>query len=792
HSVFLLPCFGPRFPPQSRLATVYKRAQDTYGADNVVLIDAGDAVQGSSYGSVSQGTIAVDVMNYLGYYAAALGNHEFDYGLAQLKTLAQRATYSYLSCNFTEIATGDTVFAPYVINEYNGKKVAFVGITTPCTLVADCPSTFKDAQGNYLYSFAESENGQALYSVVQKNVDAARAAGADYVIAVGHMGQMGVESAWRSDTLVQNTTGIDAFVDGHSHQVYQQDVKNKNGEVVPITQCGYGLTACGEVIIDLEGADAGITTTQVSFADMPESDLDADTLAKVDEITADVEKQLEQVVAKTSTKLVALESDGTTWAVRRHETNLADLVADAYKEALGCEVGIINGGGIRANIAAGNITLGDLVNVQPFSNSLSSIRVTGQQLADALELSAMNYPMPNGGFLHVSGMTYTINPTIASTVELDDAGNFVKVAGDRRVCDITVNGKPLDLAAQYVIGGLDFILIEGGNGYTMFKGCEVVVAQGLTDLDAVRSYITDKLGGTVGAPYNVLRGEGRITIDFLDVADSSQWYYQPVNESVRVGLFSGYTNDQGLPTGYFGPFDNLTRAQAATVLWRHFCPAAADSYNNDAKNETGMVDVEDNAFYTAAVNWAVKNGAFVGYADADGNSTGYFGVNDMLTCQDLCVVLARLAGGEGDVSKLSALVTDSADISDYAKPACAWALENGVLSGYENDDGTRSLHPTEDLYRARAASILVKALGGTGHAALLLAGGAGGKRPGHMPPPPPPGECGGGGGGGPPPPPPPPPPRHGGSAGGVCGGVRDERCVRTAVHCAAGLHRGRL
>ena len=196
----------------------------------VTLVDAGDAIQGAPIGTLSDGGYIVDIMNYVGYDFAIPGNHEFDYGMPRFLELAGKMKCGYYSCNFMNLATGTPVLAPYKMFTYGDTQVAFVGVSTPESFTKSMPTYFQDANGNYLFGFCEGENGQALYNQVQVTVDAAIAQGADYVIMVGHLGNVGVSGEWSSEAVIKNTTGIDAVIDGHSHETYDKTYPNKNGE----------------------------------------------------------------------------------------------------------------------------------------------------------------------------------------------------------------------------------------------------------------------------------------------------------------------------------------------------------------------------------------------------------------------------------------------------------------------------------------------------------------------------------------------------------------------------------
>ena len=488
--------------------SAYARAmEEQYGAENVTLVDAGDAVQGGPIGTLTRGEYLVDIMNQVGYDIFTPGNHEYDYQMPRMLELMDQLDATVVSSNFLDLSTGESVFAPYTILSYGDVDVAYVGITTPESFTKSTPAYFQDEDGNYLCSFCEDESGQALYDNVQASVDAARTEGADYVVAVAHLGVDVSSAPWRSTDVIANTHGIDVMIDGHSHTAIDgQEVLNEDGETVLLNQTGTKLAALGQVVIDPDTGEisAGLITEY--------QERDQDTQAFVDSINQEFSTVLSQVVASTDVALTTVDPSTGERIIRSQETNLGDLCADAYREVLDADVGLINGGGIRADIAAGEITYGDIISVHPYNNQATSVRVTGQQLLDALELGARYTPYENGGFLHASGLTYTIDTTIPSSVVTDVQDNFVRVDGAYRVKDVMVGGEPLDLEKTYVVASHDYMLLSGGDGMTMFDGAEVVKDRVMPDSEVLIQYIRDYLGGVVGQEYADLYGQGRITI----------------------------------------------------------------------------------------------------------------------------------------------------------------------------------------------------------------------------------------------------------------------------------------
>ena len=488
----------------AKVATLHKSAD--------LLVDAGDHVQGGVIGTLSKGEYIVDIMNYLKYDAAVPGNHEFDYGMDQFLHIAKDlAKYPYISANFTG-KDGKPYFDAYKMFEVKGVKVAFVGVCTPETFTKCTPTYFQDANGNYIYGFCEGNNGADLYKAVQKAIDAAKAAGADYVIGLGHLGIDEQSSPWMSKEVIANTTGFDAFIDGHSHSTFSETIKDKSGKEVVFEQTGTKLANVGKLTIKTDG------TIAHENIDLSAVEEDADAKAYIAGITEKFDALQKKVVAKTTVTLTTKGADGKR-AVRSAETNLGDLCADAYRLLLGADVAFVNGGGVRADINAGDITYGDIINVHPFGNSACLVEVTGQQLKDALELGSAAYPGESGGFLQVSGLTYTINADIPSSVVKNDKSEFVKVDGAYRVSDIMVGGQPLDVNKTYTLASHNYMLKDAGDGYTMFgtKNVKVLQDEVMIDNQVLINYIVEKLGGVVGAEYAA--PQGRITIKTAPVVE---------------------------------------------------------------------------------------------------------------------------------------------------------------------------------------------------------------------------------------------------------------------------------
>ncbi|MEG0124707.1 MAG: bifunctional UDP-sugar hydrolase/5'-nucleotidase [Clostridia bacterium] len=468
----------------------------------VTLVDCGDAIQGEPIGTLSTGSYPIDLMNKVGYDVAIPGNHEFDYGMERFLELTKAASFPYVCANFVSVPENKPIFDAYKILDYDGVKIAFVGITTPKTITSSTPAYFQDKDGKFIYGFQQDKDGKALYACVQAAVDAARAEGANYVVALAHLGISAETAPWMSTDVILNTTGIDVMLDGHSHSVLPcEKVKNLDGKEVLLSSTGTKLHHIGELRIATDGT---MTTSLVNWND--------DVATAIGDIQKSFEELVNQVVAKSDVDLTIMEpgSDPAVRLVRAAETNLGDLCADAYRAMSGADVAIVNGGGIRTNIKAGDVTFNDILKVHPFGNALCMVEASGQEILDALEMGARVVPEENGGFLQVSGMTYEIHTYVPSSVKLDDNGMFVSVDGDYRVKNVKVGDADLDLAKTYTLSCHDYLLKNAGDGYTMFQDNPLLLDVIMLDNQVLINYITKSLGGVVGADYAEPYGQGRI------------------------------------------------------------------------------------------------------------------------------------------------------------------------------------------------------------------------------------------------------------------------------------------
>ena len=484
--------------------------------NHVILVDNGDAIQGEPVGTMTTGEALIDLMNAVGYEVAIPGNHEFDYGMDRFMELTEKANFPYISANFNK--NGEPVFDPYVIKEFEGVKVAFVGATTPKTITSSTPKYFQDDQGNFIYDFCQGDTGDALYDAIQGAVDAARAEGADYVVLMGHLGIEESCSPWMSTEVIANTNGIDALLDGHSHsELSQEKVLNKDGEEVLLSACGTKLANVGYLRIAVDGTlSTGLYSWKIDVSVPALLGIENDVSQAVAAATETLSEKLSEVVATSAVDLVVydpvakMEDGSAVRLIRNAETNLGDLCADAYRDQSGADIAFVNGGGIRVDIKAGDVTLNDILLVHPFGNAMCVVEATGQQILDALEWGAQVTPSESGGFLQVSGLTYEIHTYIPSSCTQDENGLFTGVTGEYRVKNVKVGGEDLVLDKTYTLASHNYMLKNAGDGFTMFQNDPILQDEVMIDNQVLINYITGTLGGVVGEQYANPYGDGRI------------------------------------------------------------------------------------------------------------------------------------------------------------------------------------------------------------------------------------------------------------------------------------------
>ena len=664
--------------------------KDSY--DNALLVDAGDHIQGTAYGSLDKGETILKLMNAAGYDAATLGNHEFDYGMAGCMQAIEWAEFPYLSCNFyheKDGVAGDPVLDSYKVFEVDGVKVAFVGVTTPESFTKSTPAYFQDENGDYIYGIAGGTDGAALYAAVQKAIDAASKE-ADYVIGLGHLGDDPSSEPWTSEEVIANTTGLDAFIDGHSHStVEMKEVTDKSGDTVVLSQTGSYLNAVGKMTI---AADGTITTELLDGEELADLTPDADVKAIEDAWVAEVDNQLGEVIGHISDTLDNYAADGTR-LVRSRETNTGDFAADALyylfdNMDLDVDVAIMNGGGVRNAAITGDISYLTCKQIHTFGNVACLQTVTGQQILDALEWGAKDAPAENGGFLQVSGLKYTIDTSIPSTVQKDEKGVWTGgPTGEYRVKDVQVLNnetgeyETLDLTAKYNLAGYNYTLRDLGDGFAMFDGAVNVLDYVMEDYMVLANYVKSFEKGEVtgyAAP------AGRIKVLYADT-DFTAWYAEAVRYVTGEGLMTT-TNGSS-----FSPTADVTVASVYQML-----------YNMEGKpavKETTVAGTEGQ-WYADCINWAAEQGLY----DAETAFTG----DSAATRAQVATIFADYSAWKGvkapaDDGSMKDKVTDYASIPAEDLDGMTFCYYAGLMTGNQNHE----LMPTSQLTRAEFAQLLM-------------------------------------------------------------------------------------
>ena len=642
----------------SKLAAMKNELKSEY--EYVGVVSSGDFVQGGTLGAVSKGEYIVELMNLVGYDAIAPGNHEFDYTISRLTELYELSETKYISCNFAKIGEEKTYFEPYTIVSYGDVDIAYIGIITPETITSARPSQFRNENGEIIYTFNESR----LYELVQESIDEATEEGADYVIALSHIGYD--ESGELNDVtdVIENTDGLDVVLDAHSHSVIEEKiVKDKSGDDVLLSSTGTGFENIGKLTI----ANGEFDTELVKTETYTKTDADVDAyIAEINESYAELGNRK---IGESKVELITHNEEGTR-LVRTAETNLGNLCSDALFFVTNADVSYVNGGGLRAPIKSGDMTFNDIYSVFPFNNRIVTAEITGQVLLDMLEMSMISYPQEDGAFPHMSGITFSVNKSIPSSIKVDENGFFTKVDGDYRVYDVKVldkesgNYKALELDRKYILAAADYYILNFGSGMSMFKDAKVVESEGMLDVEVLERYITDNLNGVIGEEYK-------------DVVN-------------RITFTDGYENADNEDKA-------VTRAEAiVALLWNmEGSPASDFAMKFD--------DVSAETPYAEAIRWAAA------VKIVNGCSESSFAPDDVLTREQLAAILWRYAKSENiDVSigENTNILSyeDVFSVSDYAIPAFQWTCGSGIMSG----NTISTLAPGEQVNRIFFASVLHK------------------------------------------------------------------------------------
>ena len=490
----------------SKLAAMKNELSETY--TNVGVVSVGDFVQGGTLGAVSKGEYIVNLMNKVGYDAIALGNHEFDYQLPRLNELNAMSNTKFISCNFQKIGEDKSYFEPYTIVSYGNVDVAYIAITTPETINSSSPAQFKNDKGELIYTFNESK----LYDIVQTNINAAETAGADYVIALSHIGYDESGNLADITDVIENTDGFDVVLDAHSHSVIEEKViKDKSGDDVLLTSTGTKFEYIGKLTIKNGAFDTELVEVESYTKTDPVVD------AYITEINENYAQLGNRKIGESKVEFITHDKDGNR-LVRNAETNLGNFCSDALRVMTGADMSFVNGGGLRAPMESGDITFNDIFSVFPFNNQIVTAEISGQILIDFLEMAVMNYPEEDGSFPHMSGVTFSVNKSIPTSVKVDANGFFEKVDGAYRVYNVKVldktsgEYKALDPNGKYILAGFNYFILDFGGGMTMFKDAKILDAEGTLDVELLENYIVEHLGGVIGEEY----AEVKPNISFTD------------------------------------------------------------------------------------------------------------------------------------------------------------------------------------------------------------------------------------------------------------------------------------
>lgn len=649
-----------------------KKDYEAKGAD-VILVDAGDYAQGTPYVSDSQGKTAIELMNAAGYDVVTLGNHEFDYGYANLQTIMKDAKFKVV-CNIKY--NGKLAFdASYVVETKGGLKVGFLGLTTPETSTKAHPAKIKGVTfmaQNALYSFASQEAADL------------KAGGSDVVIALTHLGVDPESKPNRSTDLYANAKGIDFIIDGHSHT---KMTEGENGE--PIQSTETKLKYVGVVVID--NATKKIESNELIQLDGYANE-DADTKAAADAIITDVDARLGAVFAKSEVELNGKRDPG----VRTQETNLGDLITDALlwyatkdgKLDVPADhiVAVTNGGGIRASIKAGDITMKDINTVLPFGNTVAVVYISGEKLLESLEAATQSAPTALGGFPQIAGINLSLC-TGAAYAKQDETypggSTYYGPKSINRVTINSINGKPFRAKDTYAVVTNDF-MAAGGDVYYAFASSPKIVDTGTPMDEALVEFIKVKLNGVIGKEYE--NAQGRLNMAVFNDVPNNIWYTKAVNYVAEKSLMNG--------TGAsFKPMDSTSRAMLVTVLYR-----MAGSPEVEGKVSETFKDCVDGSYYANAVLWASQNNIVNGYGDS-------FKPNQAVTRQEMAKILYgydKVMEKAGETFAVQLTYTDLDSIAGWALEGVNYCTAAGYLSGSNN-----AFSPKGNATRAMTAQVLM-------------------------------------------------------------------------------------
>lgn len=623
----------------------------------VLMLDAGDTFHGTTFATISRGDSIVKLLNEVGYDYMVPGNHDFNYGYQRLVELTGKGNFKTLASNVVT-EQGKRDFLENDIKEVDGVKIGFFGLSTPETYYKSHPSNTKGIV------IAE------LIEVAKQQVAALKAKGADFIVAIGHLGiDDSTKETERSEGVIKAVPGIDLFIDGHSHTALPE------GKVIGSTllaQTGSYTNNLGKITLTFDGNKIENKKAElISYEAM--------SLVKADEKIEAIEKEvdeankpfLEKIVGKT---LVDLE--GRREYNRKQETNLGNLVTDAMREVSKADIAITNGGGIRATIEKGDVTMGEVLTAFPFTNFTVTVDLTGKEVIATLENGVKAAPELAGSFAQVSGLTF----------KYDDTAK----AGER-VFDVMVAGKPIDLEKTYKVATNDFIA-GGGDQYDVFKGKTEtgqyeLLSETLAKYIAAKKEVNPKVEGRITVAKKDAKAEE--VKGFEDI--KGMWAEEFIKYSVEKGYFSGLTKTK------FGPNNSVTRAMVVAVLGR---------YENAEKTEEKVefTDVTGTEYYAPYLKWAKDNKIVAGYED------GTFKPNKEITRAELASIMTRYLRDykKMEVKGEAPTFSDDAKLPAWAKTDIYDCVKLGIIKGFKDkdkNDGSMFYDPTGYASRAQLATI---------------------------------------------------------------------------------------
>ena len=541
--------------------------------ENVISVDVGDHIQGASIGAISNGEAIIKLINNIEFDVSILGNHEFDYGVEQLQKLGENITNKYICSNFCYNKNKTTLFEPYKIVTAGNKTIGFIGVLTPLTLTKTYLSSIKDDNNEILYDFLVNNDVKELYNKVQGYINELKnTKKVNYVILLTHFG-MDVEE-YTSNDLLSHLENVDAILDGHTHRVYNTTSKDKNKKDIPISQTGTKLQSIGKLIIKSNGSFESEIIENVTEPIDKEDAIKIIRAGKerwvnkktnefINSLWIDYSDELNAFIGYSDFDLILENEDLFVSFCRYKECSLGDLISDAIKTSTNTEIAFLNGGGIRSDLRKGNITTASIIDILPWFSYIVGKQLSGQVILDALEFGVSKLPNAFGGYPQASGITFDLNPSIYSTVEIDNSGNFVKVAGERRVSNVKINGEELNLTRLYNVSLLNF-QGSGGDGYSMFADKEVYLESVLTDTDSLIYYIKNTLNGTIPKEYEKVQNR----VNIINKTENS-----PIQNPLLIGFDS------------FEFFEDSKLINYLTYL------RLANYSNNDVQNITMRINI---------------------------------------------------------------------------------------------------------------------------------------------------------------------------------------------------------